>query len=120
MVRILADGLSAPRSPRRGSNTSALGDKTPRTYGEVERFLQTGLPEWASYPTSRQRTAALSNRLDHVNVVRALAVLDGSRRQPARSVIATAAAPARSIKDRPLPETAGQRFLEETASPLGL
>ena len=43
---------------------------TPRTNGKAERFIQTCLREWAyatAYPTSANRTAALSTWLHHYN-----------------------------------------------------
>lgn len=51
---------------------------TPRTHGEAERFIQTGLREWAyarPYATSTERTAALALWLEHYNHVRPHAAL---------------------------------------------
>jgi hypothetical protein len=45
-----------------GSNTSAPKPYTPKTYGKVERFIQTGLREWAfafAYEKSGQRKQQL-------------------------------------------------------------
>jgi transposase InsO family protein len=51
---------------------------TPRTNGKAERFIQTGLREWAyarPYATSTERTAALALWLEHYNHVRPHAAL---------------------------------------------
>src|SRR5262249_26013758 len=46
---------------------------TPRTNGKAERFIQTGLREWAyaqAYTSSRRRQQALAEWLGHYNTVR--------------------------------------------------
>jgi transposase InsO family protein len=41
----------------------------PRTNGKAERFIQTGLREWA-YASSQHRSAALTTWLEHYNTAR--------------------------------------------------
>ena len=83
--RVMTDNGSAYRSRHWRAACSSLALRhlrtrpyTPRTKGKAERFIQTGLREWAyvrPYATSHERTAALAPWLDHYNRVRPHAAL---------------------------------------------
>jgi hypothetical protein len=70
-------GLPQP-SLARGLSTAGLRHirtkpYTPRTKGKAERFIQTGLREWAyaqAYASSQARQDALADRLGHYNTHR--------------------------------------------------
>ena len=89
--RVMTDNGSAYRSHdwRHACDALALRHLrtrpyTPRTNGKAERFIQTGLREWAyarPYATSSERTAALLPWLEHDNTVRPHAAL--ANRPPA-------------------------------------
>jgi hypothetical protein len=78
--RVMTDNGSAYRSHdwRQACGKLALRHirtrpYTPRTNGKAERFIQTGLREWAyarPFATSHERTAALIPWLDHDNTAR--------------------------------------------------
>jgi transposase InsO family protein len=78
--RVMTDNGSAYRSHdwRQACGKLALRHirtrpYTPRTNGKAERFIQTGLREWAyarPFATSHERTAALIPWLDHYNTAR--------------------------------------------------
>ena len=75
--RVMTDNGSAYKSHRFRKALRLLKIKhirtrpyTPRTNGKAERFIQTLLREWAyvkSYPSSKQRNAALPAFIDHYN-----------------------------------------------------
>jgi transposase InsO family protein len=83
--RVMTDNGSAYRSRQWRDACGALALRhlrtrpyTPRTNGKAERFIQTGLREWAygrAYATSPERTAALIPWLDHYNTARPHAAL---------------------------------------------
>jgi transposase InsO family protein len=78
--RVMTDNGSAYRSRlwRRACATRGLRHirtrpYTPRTNGKAERFIQTGLREWAyaqAYTSSQRRQRALVDWLGHYNTVR--------------------------------------------------
>jgi transposase InsO family protein len=83
--RVMTDNGSAYRSEQWRAACGALALRhlrtrpyTPRTNGKAERFIQTGLREWAyarPYTTSTERTAALALWLEHYNHARPHAAL---------------------------------------------
>ena len=78
--RVMTDNGSAYRShlwrracARRGLRHIGTRPYTPRTNGKAERFIQTGLREWAyarAYTSSQRRQQALADWLGHYNTVR--------------------------------------------------
>jgi transposase InsO family protein len=78
--RVMTDNGSAYRSRQWREACGALALRhlrtrpyTPRTNGKAERFIQTGLREWAyarPYASSAERTAALLPWLEHYNHAR--------------------------------------------------
>ena len=69
-------GLPQPRLPprlrRAGLRHLRTRPYTPRTNGKAERFIQTGLREWAyarPFATSQERAAALPRWLHHYNAI---------------------------------------------------
>ena len=78
--RVMTDNGSAYRSKAFRAAVTAAGARhkrtrpyTPRTNGKAERFIQTGLREWAyaqPYASSQERRAALTPWLHHYNTAR--------------------------------------------------
>jgi transposase InsO family protein len=87
VARVMTDNGSAYRSRLFGEICAAAEARhvktrpyTPRTNGKAERFIQTGLREWAyarAYQTSEHRSQAMASWIDTYNLARPHAGISG-------------------------------------------